>query len=104
MQAIEKCQGSLDTALQRYNAQRLPDLHALYNLDMTATARAGFGTARKLNPHCLVARFHTLLWGSLSSLLPGRLPPPELSRMATDCLRYKEVSCNPYRSTKPLWR
>lgn len=35
-QAVERCNGDLDAAVKLYERERLPDLHALFNLDITS--------------------------------------------------------------------
>ena len=83
----------MDAALEQFEAQRLPDMHALFRLDVTAIARAGGGWGGAWNPHRLRAMFHLVLWGGMTKLLSPacRMRPPELMGMVLERLPYRQV-------------
>ena len=81
----------MDAALKRFEAERLPDLHALFLLDLTAVARAGSGWGGTWNPHSMLLQFHNSLWNKLAKQFPGAVSGSEVSRMASQRLPYRQV-------------
>ena len=74
MQAIESCSYDVPAALQRFQAERLPEFHAMHELDLSVDAR--FGMRGKLHPEFLVNMATFLFWGTLAKIFPGvKLPP-----------------------------
>ena len=91
VQAIKSCEHDLDKALAEFEAQRLPDVHALYDLDVTAISRAGTGPWGKWHPQYLVNRFQVGFWGGLHRALPRLFGQPEMEQIASRALPYRQV-------------
>ncbi|KAK9799716.1 hypothetical protein WJX73_002771 [Symbiochloris irregularis] len=92
-QAVERCDGDLDAAVVLYERERLPDLHALYNLDITAIPRLGGGYGGKWNYHHLLWRWHLALWNGLAKL-PGPLGAvggPEWNALGSQDVPYRKI-------------
>lgn len=93
MQAIAESPGNVQAALERFEKRRLPDLHALYALDLTASARSGFSpTLGRWHPWALIQTFHTKLGFTLGKHLPGRSRFPEILRISSERLPFREVN------------
>ena len=90
-QAIKRSPDNLQAALHQFESERLPDLHALFQLDEHAFSRTGTGWAGKCNPHFWLYVFHLSLWSAIGKVLPGRPRFPELIRMSTERVPYREV-------------
>ena len=95
MQAIKACNGDIEAGLKEFEAKRLPDVHALFALDVQAIPRFGSGPWGKWDPRFWVNKFHLGLWGGLSKALPGLIGQPELIQMSTQKLPYSQVGLTP---------
>ncbi|KAK9799753.1 hypothetical protein WJX73_010481 [Symbiochloris irregularis] len=86
-QAVQRCKGDFDAAVDLYERERLPDVHALHALDVTALPRLGGGRGGVFNPWFLLTRWHLALWtGPL-----GALGGPELRALGQEQMSYRKV-------------
>ena len=95
VQALRRCQGNVDAALELYEKERLPDLHALFYLDLTAIARLAGARWGHWNPHYLLSRWHLKLWSGLAQVaapLGIQLGPPELEVFRNQCMPFRKAS------------
>ena len=89
---MKACDHDINAGLKLFEAKRLPDVHALFELDLSALPRAGIGPWGRWDPRFWVTAFHMKLWGGLSKALPGLVGEPEIEQMSSKVLPYRKVS------------
>ena len=92
VQVVSSCSHDLAAAVRQYERQRLPDVHALYRLDLSAQARAGAQGTPWWNLDYLGAKFHVLLALLLQKVVPQRFKGPEIMRMWSERMPFQEVA------------
>ena len=92
MQALQSCSCDLERAIPEYERRRLPDIHALYKLDLTADARVGSKGTPVWNLDYLGAKVHILLNVGLMKLLPQVFKGPAMMTMWSTKMPFRQVS------------
>ncbi|KAK9798139.1 hypothetical protein WJX73_006863 [Symbiochloris irregularis] len=81
-EAIQACRYDVPAGLQRFQDERLPEMHAMHQLDLNVDAR--YGMQGKLHPEFLVSMATFVFWGTLTKIFPQvQLPPTMASNRAS---------------------
>lgn len=81
-QTLEACGYDVPAGLQQFQEERLPEFHAMHELDLSVDAR--FGMQGKMHPEFLVNMATFLFWGTLAKVFPKvKLPPGMAADRAT---------------------
>ncbi|KAK9820281.1 hypothetical protein WJX72_008573 [[Myrmecia] bisecta] len=96
-QVLDECNGNIQRAVELFTQRRLPEVHALFEMDRTANPRQG-GDG-KLNLHFLGNTFHLVKGMLLQKVAPGIFQGPGLMRMAEGEASFAQVNAALKRDT-----